>query len=494
MLIINLIMTMLMNKRLVLTWVLTMLTFGAWAQNSAALATAVKNLSAEETMKHASISVAVYNMDKKTSIYSYNSQRSMPPASLAKLFTTAVGFSKLGSEFRFTTRLVYAGEIDKNGTLHGDIIIIGGGDPLLGSYRYKQTVPDSLFATWQRAVAAAGIRAIEGSVLYDASVFDSHTLHDTWPWGDIGNYYGAGASGLNFHENLFFIYFRPGAKVGAPASVSRTEPAGITHHLVNEVTTAAAKTGDKVVVYGDPTSTLRTCSGTMPIDAKNFSVRASMPKPAQTCADLFTLYLRKHGISVSRAASECFKMPDKTVSLLDYTSPTYYVIAQYTNMTSNNIYAEAIYKYLGYKSYGLGSYDNGAKVVNEFLRSHNLQSQGVRLVDGCGLSPANRVTTDFLCRFLMECSNCRFYNDFYKSLPLAGENGTVKNMLTGLPSNVSVRMKSGSIEGVRAFAGYVTTAKGEHLAFAVICSDYTCTGAQMRAKLEKIILKVATLE
>lgn len=470
------------------------MSLGAWSQNSNALAMAVKNLSAEESMKHANLSVSVYNMDKKTSIYSYNAQRSMTPASLVKLVTTAVGFDKLGSNFRFTTRLAYSGDIDKNGTLHGDLVIIGGGDPLLGSYRYKQTVPDSLFAVWRRAVAAAGIRAVEGSVLYDASAFDSHTLHDTWPWGDIGNYYGAGASGLNFHENLFFIYFRPGAKVGAPATVDRAVPSGITYHVINEVTTAAAKTGDHVVVYGDPTSTLRTCTGTMPLNEKNFSVRASMPKPAQACADLFTVYLRSHGISVSRAASECIKKTDKCVNLLDYTSPTYYVIAQYTNMTSNNIYAEAIYKYMGYKAHGVGSYDNGAKVVNEFLRSHNLQSSGVNLVDGCGLSPSNRVTTDFLCRFLMECSNCRFYNDFYKSLPLAGENGTVKNMLSGLPSDVTVRMKSGSIEGVRAFAGYVTTAKGEHLAFAVICSDYTCTGTQMRNKLEKVILKVATLE
>ena len=161
------------------------------AQNTTALNKAVTDLSKEEALKHASLGVCVYNVDKKSQVYAYNSQRSLIPASLTKLFTTAVGFEKLGSNFRFKTTLAYDGEIDNNGTLHGDIYIIGGGDPLLGSYRYKQTVPDSLFAAWHRAVVAAGIRAVNGRVLYDASIFDNHPLHDSWQWGDIGNYMAA---------------------------------------------------------------------------------------------------------------------------------------------------------------------------------------------------------------------------------------------------------------------------------------------------------------
>lgn len=478
-------------------WMLVVLSLWcgvAMAQNMTAVSAAVKSLSAEDAMKHGGLSVCVYNMDKKSCVYSHNAQRAVSPASLNKLFTTAAGFEKLGPNFRFVTKLLYTGQIDKNGTLHGDLIIVGGGDPILGSYRYKQTVPDSVFATWQRAAAAAGIKAIDGGVLYDASIFDTRPLHDAWQWGDVGNYYGTGAQGLNFHENMFFIYFRPGSKVGMPATVSRTAPAGIVHHLVNEVSTGAARSGDQVIVYGDPTSTLRTCAGTMPIDAKNFSVRASMPKPAQTCADLFTLYLRNHNLPVSHAASESFKTPTQSVTLLEYTSPTYYVIAQYANMTSNNTYAEAIFKYLGYRSYKLGSHENGAKVVGEFLRAHGLPTAGIRIEDGCGLARTNRVTADFVCRFLMECSKQPYFDDFYKSLPLAGENGTVRNMLSGLPADVTVRMKSGSMDGIRGFAGYATTAKGEHLCFMAIATDYDCTGAQMRAKLEKVIMKIATAE
>lgn len=481
-------------KILFISFLLFAVVSNTCAQNTSQLSRTVSDLANDAALKHANLSVCVYNMDKKTCVYSYNSQLSMAPASLAKLFTTACGFDKLGSDFRFRTTLAYSGNIDNSGTLRGDLYIIGGGDPLLGSYRYRQTVPDSIFAMWHRAVSAAGIRAVDGRVCYDASIFDESPIHDSWQWGDIGNYYGSGVSGLNFHENMFFIYFTPGPKVGAPTTISRIAPAGITLRTVNEVTTGPARSGDQVVVYGDPSSTMRVCHGTMPIDARDFSVRASLPKPGQACADLFTVYLRNHKVSVSGAATKAFERPANLVTLIDYTSPTYYVIAQYTNMTSNNTYAEAIFKYLGYRISGIGSHTHGAKVVGDFLKGLNLSQEGVRLEDGCGLSPLNRITTDYMCRFLMALKDKPFYDDFVKSMALAGSNGTVRNMLTGLPSNVSVRMKSGSLDGVRSFAGYVTTAKNEHYSFAVICSDYTCSGSQMRTKLEKVIMKIATME
>lgn len=464
------------------------------AQSTDVLGKEVVALCREGIMKHASLSVSVYNIDKKTPVYSYNSQQSMIPASLVKLFTTAAGFDKLGDDFRFRTTLAYAGEIDKSGTLHGDIYIIGGGDPLLGSYRYRQTMPDTLFATWQKSLSSAGIKAVNGRIYFDESIFDSHSLHDNWLWGDIGNYYGCGVSGLNFHENMFFVHFTPGAKVGYPASVSRTEPAGVVHHIINEVMTGPSKSGDNVVVYGDPESTLRTCSGTVPLDVNSLSVRASMPNPGQACADLFTAYLRKHKISVSGAASKSLKRPSGLTTLLEYTSPTYYIIAQYTNKTSNNIYAEAIHRYLGYKSSGIGGSASGAKAVGDYLQRLRLESSGIRLEDGCGLSEHNRVTADFVCRFLVEMASQTYFEQYRNSLSKVGEYGTAKNLVPGLPSNVTAYVKTGTMTGVRNYAGYITTAKGERLCFSIIANNFDCTGSQMKTKLEKIIMKIATLE
>ena len=466
----------------------------AISQNTSNLQKTVTDISKEESMKHGSLAVSVYSIDRKSLVYGFNQQKSVIPASVTKLITTAAGFEKLGSGFRFRTTLGYSGNIDQNGTLHGNLVIIGGGDPLLGSYRYKQTVPDSLFIAWKRAVSAAGIKAVDGRVQYDASIFDNHPINDSWQWGDIGNYYGSGVNGLNFHENMFFIHFTPGARIGYPATVSRTEPNGLALHIINEVTTGPAKTGDKVNVYGDPASTIRTCSGTMPIDNRNFSVRASLPKPGQACADLFTAYLRRNKISVSGAASEALKRPSNMTTLLEYTSPTYFLIAQYTNMTSNNTYAESIHRYMGYKTGGLGSAANGCKAVEDYLKLLKLERSGVSFEDGSGLSRKNRVTTDFLCRFLVEVSKASYFELFYKTLPSAGENGTVKNMLKNLPDGVTIRMKSGSMGAIRAYSGYITNAKGNQYCFAVIANDYDCTEAQIKAKLEKIIFAIATME
>lgn len=481
-------------KPIILSFVFFSLAFNAVGQNTDALDKAVKDLSREESLKHSTLAVSVYSIDNNKEVYSFNSQRSVVPASLNKLFTTAVGFDKLGHDFRFKTTIAYSGNLDEGGTLHGDLYIIGGGDPVLGSYRYKQTMPDSLFAEWTRAIKGLGIRAVAGRIYYDESIFDRHPLGDAWQWGDIGNYYGSGVSGLNFHENMFFVYFTPGSRVGTQASISRISPAGLQVHTINEVMTGPAKSGDQVVFYGDPVSTIRTCSGTIPVDSKNFSVRASLPNPAQACAELFTSYLRSHSIQVSGSPSEAGRRPSDMKTIFEYTSPIYYIIAQYTNMTSNNTYAESIFKYLGYRVYGLGTYTNGARVVKEFCQNHRIESSGVKIVDGSGLSATNRVTADFVCRFLVEVSKCSFFTDFHKSLALAGENGTVKNLLQGLPSNVSVRVKSGTMTGVRAFAGYVTSANGQRYCFSVICNDYECSGTQMRSKLEKIIMKIATME
>jgi D-alanyl-D-alanine carboxypeptidase/D-alanyl-D-alanine-endopeptidase (penicillin-binding protein 4) len=484
-----------MHKIFFVFAILSVISFNySHAQNTAALQKAVTDLSKEASMKHASLSVCVYNLQSKSQVYAYNSQQSMTPASVTKLFTTAAGFEKLGSDFRFKTTLAYSGTLEKNGTLHGDIYIIGGGDPVLGSYRYRQTTPDSVFAEWTKAVASAGIKAVNGRVLYDASIFDGQQLHDSWQWGDIGNYYGSGICGLNFHENMFFIYFTPGARLGFPASVSRLEPTGLALRVVNNVTTGAAKSGDNVIVYGDPSSTIRTCYGTMPIDDRNFSVRASLPKPPQACADLFTLYLRRNKISVSGAASEAIQRPSNLVNILEYTSPTYYIIAQYTNITSNNTYAEAIHRYLGYLISGKGNSENGAMAVADYIKRLKVESSGVKLEDGCGLSRNNRMTTDFICRFLAEVKRADYFEDFSKSMALAGENGTVKNMLMDLPSGTKVRVKTGSMTGVRAYAGYVVKPSGEKYSFAIIANDYECAGPQMRAKLEKIISKIAALE
>lgn len=480
-------------KRIAIMAVAALTVLNVAAQNTARLDQAVREAQNSAQLNHATLSVSVYNITKDKSVYSYEGQKSLVPASMVKVLTTAVGFEKLGSSFRFKTVLKYTGKIDKSGVLHGDIVIVGGGDPILGSYRYKQTTPDSVFASWMKAMRNHGIKSVDGRVCYDASVFDGKQHNDSWQWGDIGNYYGCGASGLNFHENMYFVYFNGGQKIGAAAAVDHTAPNGIKIHGQNYVTTGPANSGDNVVIYGDATSTLRVYEGTVPLGKRNFSVRGALPNPAECCATMFTAYLKSNGIGVSGTPVQNLHHADGK-EMVDYLSNTYYVIAQYTNLTSNNLYAESILKYLGYKMYKKGSAENGIKAIMNYCSEGGLNIDGVVLRDGCGLSRENRVTSDFVCRFLRHVARRPIYSDFSKSLAKVGESGTAKNMLPKLPASVAMKIKSGSMDGVKSYAGYITSAKGDLLCFSIIANNFTCSASQVQPQLEKIMMQMATMQ
>ena len=462
------------------------------AQPTADLEKLILDTRRSADMKHSTMSVCVYNVTQGKQLYAYNAEVSMIPGSVNKIFTTGAGFARLGSNFRFVTKIGIRGEIDREGVLHGNIYITGGGDPLLGSYRYRQTTPDSLFNGWTLALKKKGVKRVDGRVCFNTSIFDEEPLHDSWQWGDIGNYYAAGVSGLNFHENMYFVYFNPGKKLGHPASAVRIQPKNLDIHGSCEVTTAGEQTGDQVIIYGSPFNSNRLYRGTVPLGKNDFAVRGAMPNPARNCADMFASDLRTHGVGISSNSMQVYSKPDSLRAVVDYYSSDYYTIAQYTNHTSNNVYAESIFKYLGYDRFGKGSFSNGSKAVGEFLSDRKLERSGVRIVDGSGLSRLNRVTADFICRYLAAMTKEPFYNDFLQSLAEVGESGTAKSMLPNLPKDISIHLKTGTLEEVKSYAGYIITAKGETLAFAIISNGHECSSKAASDRLNKILLKIAT--
>ena len=460
------------------------------AQPAAEVDRTVRQVAQSDAFRHATLSVSLCDAATGQRLYGYDEQRSVTPASVQKLLTTGAFFARLGGDFRFTTRLAMRGEVDRDGVLHGNLYIIGGGDPLLGSYRYRQTTPDTLFAQWTTALRKRGVRRVDGRVCYHTRVFDDQPMPDSWQWGDIGNYYGAGVYGLNFHENMYFVHFNAGTSVGAPATVVRTNPKNIELVETSTVTTGPANSGDRVVVYGDPASTQRLYTGTVPQGKRDFGVRAALPHPARTCADLFASYLRTRGISVNSGAEPCRALPDSLRTVMDYHSTPYCTLAQYTNHTSNNLYAESLFKYLGYKQHNAGSYAAGSRAVMSWLAELGLDTGGVRIVDGSGLSRLDRLTTDFLCRYLVAVGREPWFSDYIASLSKAGESGTARNLLPDLPEGVTVQVKTGSMDGVKSYAGYVTTGGGQRLAFAIVSNGYDCTGSEAAAKLTAILRQI----
>ncbi|HAE87267.1 TPA: D-alanyl-D-alanine carboxypeptidase/D-alanyl-D-alanine-endopeptidase, partial [Candidatus Marinimicrobia bacterium] len=177
---------------------------------------------AQETpaLKHAQWSVYAMYADNGEIIIDHHSDESLAPASGLKLVTTAASLLELGENFQFKTELAYRGDINWRGVLKGDLVVIGGGDPVLGSDWLKSAIQmDSLKVMLVQAVKKAGIQSVKGDLILDVSIFDDQVLPDDWVWTDIGNYYGAGVWGLNLANNLYHLTFRPGEKPGDPAPV-----------------------------------------------------------------------------------------------------------------------------------------------------------------------------------------------------------------------------------------------------------------------------------
>lgn len=437
---------------------------------------AVLELQNSELIRNGTLSVSVKSVADKKTIFAINSEKSLPSASILKLVSTATILSVLGGDFRYQTFLEYDGLIKKD-TLVGNIYIRGAGDPSLGSDRFKD-YPGStqLISRWTAAIQKLGIKYIKGDVLTDASYFDSNTLADSWIWGDLGNYYGAGVSGLNFNDNQYRIKFKPGVEEGDPTSLLGIEPAIPYLVFTNRVTTGERGSGDKTVVYGNPLSNQVILTGTVPRGVATFSVKGSIPDPA-----MYAAYALKQSLSGTIAfISEPGALKGAATSLIptgkkvldEYKSPPLRDICQQANYWSVNLYADAFLKKAGKQLEGRSDYDDAARAVTNYWLNRKADMRGFFIKDGSGLSPSGSITTHNLTDILSLATKEASYPDFYKSIAVLGLNGTVRNLGKGTKAAGNIHAKSGSIEGTRAYAGYVTTKSGMVLSFAMIANKY----------------------
>lgn len=443
-------------------------------------------------MSHASLSICVHDISNDTTLYAHDADHALLPAALNKLFTTAAGFSRLGKDFRFKTQLIYSGTIDQRGTLNGDLYLIGQGDPLMGSSRFKSTSPDTLFRKIHENLRNEGIRRINGHVYTDASLYDDEMVHPTWQWNDIGNYYGAGVSGLNFNENNISVYLSAGKEVGDMAQVLRVFPTDVPVTLVNYAVTGPADTTSEINFYGSPTENIRIIRGVIPSGVRDTLVRASMPNPPYVLADQLTRYLVAHGVPVTGTPGTTTTMPPRVHAINTIESPRYDDIARLANCTTNNMCAEAIYKYLGYYQEGLGNYDNARRFMNIYFHELGLDADGVKMVDGSGLSRDNHVTSRFLCRFLSAVARQPYGMDFRNSMGLSSQTGE-RDVLPRVAEDCQLVVKGGIMTGVRGYAGYFTDAKGRTLCFAIISNNYDCSGEEMDLVIKTIIEEITKL-
>ncbi len=428
---------------------------------------------ADSALTHASVSLCVADVNTGEILIDYNSGISLTPASVMKVITSAAALELLGPDYTFKTTLGYTGKINKFGRLRGNIIIHGGGDPALGSQYFSEHY-GNFENNWISEIRKLGIKRISGKVITDDSYYDYQPVPPKWLWEDEGNYYGAGAYGLSVFDNSYDVHFQTFYE-GAPAVIKDVIPNECRMDLSNFLKSSG--NSDEGYFFIAPYSTSGWVSGSIPINQKDFVLKASIPDPPLILAKITTAKLKTAKIKISGSPSTVRSdnkfQPEKVIPITETVSPTIAEIVEVLNHESVNLFAEHLIKELGKKFRNNGSTASGAEVITEFLSNSGINTNGVFIVDGSGLSPIDAVSTRELVRLLIYMKNKgKCFNEFYASLPDAGKNGTLKNYFKDPIFESRLKAKSGSMTRVRSFAGYFTTNSGKNMVFSIIINNY----------------------
>lgn len=430
--------------------------------------TAFKKFISEKEFKHATVGLLIKDISTGKTLFSENSQTGLAPASTQKVITAATAYQLLGKDFRYETQIGYTGTID-NGILNGDIIVEGSGDPTLGSWRYESTKEETVLNSVMAAILQSGIKEMKGHVLVSESVFDDEIIPEGWVWQDIGNYYGAGANALNWRENQYDLYLKSGSNIGSDVDISGTNPPYISGlSLVSKLKAARAGSGDNAYIYLPLFGNTGYVRGTIPVNEKKFSISGSMPNPARQFALTFESVIKKETIEEVEKKYNHTKdfNPNDVRNIITLQSPPLDSICYWFLQKSINLYGEALLKTLGQKFGKTGSTSEGLKVVVDFWEKQGIEKAALGMIDGSGLSPQNRITTNVLVDVLLFAKTQPWFNLFYRDLPVY--NG--------------IKMKSGSIGGVISYTGFHKSNKGDFV-FAFIVNNYDGTGGLTRKRM-----------
>lgn len=416
--------------------------------------------------KYAITSLCVLDANTGSPLFMRNEQIGLATASTLKVITAATALSILGKDFQYQTTLAYTGTITTAGVLKGDLMIIGDGDPTLGSDRY-QNKENVVLTEWVAAIKNAGIKKIEGSIIGDDRIFGTQTTPEGWTWQDMGNYYGAGTSGLSWRENQFDIHLKPGSRQNEEAKMVKTVPEMPYLKIMNELKTGAPGTGDNAYVFLPPYGNIAYLRGSWGMGIRKNGISAAIPDPAYDCAYRLQDTLKLLGVVTTQPATTTRIMDSNgqaisniTQKISTITSPTLSEITYWFLKKSVNLYGETMLKTLALKSGKEASTAEGVDIEVKYWAAKGIDKNAMNIIDGSGLSPANRITTMAMANILFHAQKESWFSDFYKAFP----------------DYNAMKIKSGTINNVSAFAGYHTSTTGNKYIVVININNYSGSG------------------
>ena len=453
----------------------------------------------DKDLQHAAYSFCIIEAATGKTLKEYNSELALIPASTMKIITTSAALGILGKNFSYKTNFYTFQKTDSvSGVSTTHLLIKGSGDPSFNSSYFYNS--DSVFFNpIIQKLKAKGIKKINGSIITDASCFDN-AIPSSWIWGDIGNYFGAGANGLSYHDNKFLLFYNSGA-LNTNANLESIFPTYFSKKMNIQSSVICAGSEDDAFVFGDPNGYSRKVTGTIPPNKKHYEVEAQMPEPPLFFLDELYTELKINNLTTNKVKLVMNDLPNYKFSQISeqlvctHTSPKLEKIVYYTNTKSNNHYAESLLKTIGaFKTGKQGTTENGISAVANYWESRGVDVSGLNMADGSGLSRANTITTKIQATILSKIyRDTVIYSAFNASLPIAGKNGSMTNLCRGTCAENNMRAKTGYINRARGYCGYVKTKSGKDIAFSVIFNNYDCTPKEMKLKIEKLLVAIAEM-
>jgi len=466
------------------------------------------------------VGVKIVSLNSGKVVYEQDADKYFMPASNMKNFTIATAMEKLGPDFKFVTRVFAGARPDASGTVKGDLRILGGGDISISTafFGTSPSDPETYYKGIDRlvdAIAAAGVKKIEGNIVGDESYFKGFHIPPTWEWDDLQWYYGAEVSALPINDNAVDLSVMPGA-IGSPCVVNISPaPAMSLYQVVNTCTTTAANVKRALGVNKKIDRNILEISGTLPTGDKGFNDPITITHPADLFIAILKQRLEKHGIIVTgttRTTSApttiiCKDCREEEIAKLE--SVPFSEVAAKTLKPSQNLYTETILWTLGewLRAKDAGqvrnsmpmytssdSADVGLDAVKSFLSEIGLPNDAVVQHDGCGMSRHDLITPSAVVALYTymakQSKNAQAWRD---ALSIGGIDGTLANRFKGTAAAGNIRGKTGTIDQVSALSGYMNTLGGEPVVLSIIVNDVP-EGRMRTSLIDDITVAVANFD